>query len=195
MIEVIKEVKSENSKSEFYPVDKSKLVKIDLASGINYYKGENNDEIDEWLHVDGDKADHVEVVCDFSKGISIETGIADMVHCSEFLEHIPLWQENQIMSEFNRIMKIGCHFFGSCPNLMYTCEEFAAGRMNFWYANRNLYGDGAGYYHTHYRLFTPEELTKFLEKWGFGEIDLSKSPGLPGTPFWLVFECKKVRSV
>jgi len=181
---------------EYYPIDKSKPVKIDLASGINYYKGKNNDEIDEWIHVDIDKAEHVEIQCNFAEGIPIESGIADEVHSSEFLEHIVNFHEVAIMSEFNRIMKIGCRFFGTTPNCIYSFKEFLAGRMDYDMMQRNLYGDRSNHYgHCHYRTFTEGELINFLERWGFGDINLSESPGRPAEPWWLVFDCVKVRDV
>jgi predicted SAM-dependent methyltransferase len=198
MLDIIRREKPIQNLSEispqFYPIDKSKIVKIDLASGINYYKGKHDDEIDEWIHIDHDTAPHVEIVCDFVKGIPIEDNVADEVHSSEFLEHICPWQESIIMKEFNRIMKIGCRFFGTTPSLSYVCREFNAGRMDYWYASRNLYGDGNGYPHTHYRLFTIEELAKFLNKWGFGNLDFTESPGAPNE-FWIVFNCIKIKNV
>lgn len=178
-----------------YVIDKSQPVKIDLGSGINYYKGVNDDEIDEWIHVDTDTAPHVEIVCNFQNGIPIESNVADAVHASEVIEHIPKFFEAAIMSEFNRIMKIGCSFFGTTPNMTYSFEEYLAGRMPYKTVMANLYGDQFYYPHCHYRLFTEESIVEFLDKWGFGEIDLSNSPGRPSTPWWLVFSCKKVRNV
>jgi len=181
---------------KLYPIDKSKPVKIDLGSGINYYKGINDNEIDEWIHVDGDKAPHVEIVCDFAKGIPVETGIADEIHSSEVLEHIPPFLHDKIMKEFNRIMKIGCKCLFTVPNFEYTVREYYHGRMTYEIAQRNLFGDRENsYYHCHFQCFNKESATKFLEKYGFGNIDFSKSPGLPDIEWWLVIHCEKVKNV
>ena len=98
-------------------------------------------------------------------------------------------------------MKIGATLLATTPSLRYSMEEYLAGRMNYKAVMANYYGDqfgtvdNPGYQHCHYRLFDQESLIIFLKKWGFGEIDLSKSPGLPNTPWWFVIEAKKVKDV
>jgi len=179
---------------ECYQHHPKKVFKLDIGSGLNYYKGVNNDEIDEWIHLDGDPAPHVEIVCKWDN-IPIEDGLVDTVHSSETLEHIPVWEMDKVMKEWNRIMKIGCHFFGTTPSLAYVCKEFTNGNMNYINTVRNLYGDGAGYHHTHYHLFTIDELKYFLTKYGFGEIDFSQSPGDSTAPFWIIFSCIKVKNI
>ena len=185
---------------EYYKVDKTKPVKVDLGSGINYYKGLNNSEIDEYIHIDGDAAEHVEIVCDFEKGIPIETGVVDILHMSEVIEHLPKWLEQPIMKEVNRMMKIGATYLATTPSLKYSMVEYLAGRMSHKEVMANYYGDqfgtvdNPGYHHCHYRLFDKESLIEFLDKWGFGEIDLTGSPG-GNIPWWFVIKAKKVRDV
>lgn len=186
---------------EYYKIDKTKPVRVDIGSGINYYKGETNKDIDDIIHIDCDPAEHVEIVCRIEKGIPIETGVVDEVHSSEFIEHLPKWLEEPIMKEMNRIMKIGATLLATTPSLRYSMEEYLAGRMNYKAVMANYYGDqfgtvdNPGYQHCHYRLFDQESLIIFLKKWGFGEIDLSKSPGLPNTPWWFVIDAKKIKDV
>ena len=193
-------VKHRIDKKEF-KIDTSKPVKLDVGSGINYYKGPNDDESDEWIHLDCDPAPHVEIVCRIEKGIPIESGAVDQLHTSEFIEHLPKWLESPIMGEINRVMKIGAELLATTPSLEYSMEEYLAGRMTHGQVMANYYGDQfgtveePGYQHCHYRLFDEGSLMGFLEKWGFGEIDLSGSPGLPNTPWWFVIKAKKVKDV
>lgn len=177
-----------------YIFDKSKPIKVDLASGINYYKGTNNDEINEWVHCDIDDEEHVEIVCDFSDGIPIESGVVDFAHNTEFIEHLPKFKEEKIMREFNRILKIGGLLFGTTPSLMHTVRGLSEGSMDYHTAMQNMYGDQFDYQHCHYRLFTEQSLIDFFKKWGFDEVDLSKSPGYPNE-FWFVFYATKTRNV
>lgn len=171
-----------------------KPVKADLGSGINYYKGEDNTEIDEIIHIDGDAAEHVEIVCNFQEGIPLETGIVDQLHATEVIEHVPKFFEQAIMSEINRIMKIGGRFFGTTPSLLHSCKGLVDGTMNYETAMANMYGDQFYYPHCHYRLFHEESLIDFLHKWGFAGVDLSKSPG-GKIPWWFVFECEKAKNI
>lgn len=176
-----------------YKIDKSKPVKVDLGSGLNYYKGINNDEIGQWIHIDGDPAPHVEIVCDWVN-IPIESGVVDELHSSETVEHIPPWDHEKTFTEWNRVLKIGGVFFGTTPNFNWSATQYAMGKMDYDTAQANLYGDRAGYHHVHYQTYTKETLTLLLEKYGFGEIDFSGSPGLPNTAWWLVFTCKKIKN-
>jgi len=179
---------------EYYKVDKSKPVKLDLGSGLNLYKGINNDELEQWIHQDGDKAYHVEIVCDW-RDIPLESGVVDEFHSSDTIEHIPPWDKDVILKEWNRIMKIGCKVHLATPNFNFSCIQYATGKMTLQEAQQNLYGDRAGFYHVHYETYTVETLTETLEKYGFGELDFSESPGFPGTVWWIVVHCKKVRNV
>lgn len=173
-------------------IDYSKPVKVDLGCGINLYKGVNNDEIEDWIHIDGDPNVHIEIVCDWKK-IPLPSGVVDEMHSSETVEHVPYWDRDIVFPEWNRILKMGARFFGSTPNFEYSAKQYTNGKMTYHEAMQNLYGDRAGYHHIHYQTYTFETLKELLEKYGFGEIDFSKSPGLPGTAWWIVFECKKVR--
>ena len=202
MIQVVKRAEEKiEVNNGYYKFDKNKPVKLDIGSGINYYKGENDNEIEEWTHLDCDPAPHVEIVCRIENGIPIEDGVVDKLHSSEFIEHLPKWMEEPIMKEINRVMKIGAEFIGTTPSLKYSMEEYLAGRMTYREVMSNYYGDqfgtveNPGYQHCHYRLFDRQSLIEFLEKWGFGEIDLSRSPGNPLTSWWFVFSCKKIRNV
>lgn len=177
-----------------FEVDKTKPFKLDLGSGLNLYKGVNNDELEEWIHLDGDSAEHIEIICDWNK-IPLENECVDFLHSSETIEHIPPWDKDTTLREWNRILKIGCECIFTTPNFDYSCIQYATGKMSLHEAQQNLYGDRAGYHHIHYGTYTMETLMETLEKYGFSDIDFSGSPGSSDLPWWLVVKCKKIRNV
>jgi predicted SAM-dependent methyltransferase len=186
---MIEEIKIEQTKPVYYPVDKTRPVKLDLGSGLNQMA-----HSDGWIHQDGSPANGIEIVCDW-ENIPLESGVVDVIRLGDVIEHIPGWRLDVIMREWNRIMKIGCECLATTPNFDYSCEMYYKKKMTYHEAQQNLYGDRANYYCTHYLTYTFESLKLVLEKYGFGNIDFSGSPGLPSTAWWIVAKFNKIKDV
>lgn len=189
---------------EMYKVDTSKPVKIDIGAGDKNQKGRPEGDIpdtrNEWIHIDGVAADHIEIVCDFAK-IPLPDGIADEIFSGDTIEHIVTSQIDATMREWNRICKVGAVFSGRTPNLHSTMIRYAKGELPLEAAMGAIYGSQDSMWQQHYVTYTAETLTALLEKYGFGEVDLTGSPGYnpdtqsPGEGWWLVWTCKKERNL
>ncbi len=170
------------------------VVKIDLGCGLSRHEK----EFDEYIYIDGDKGDPrepIDIVCNWDN-IPLPDKTADVLHSSDTIEHIEIWRATEVLKEWNRIMKIGCYFFGTTPNLDYVCRAYASGRQTLDWTLRNLFGDRAGFHHSHYTIHTVETLTKLLEDHGFGEIRFDVVGNSdPKEYWWLSFHCKKVKDI
>ena len=159
-------------------------VKCDLACGLNMHGGKNS----EWIHIDHDPADGMDIVCDWNK-IPLENECVDELHFSDAIEHIRTWEADITMGEINRIVKVGGKFWGTTPHRDYILKVAYEGKFDEEWLHRNLYGDGAGYGHTHYQTFTKEKLKTFLEKYGFGEVVFAPIEE------WIHFTCTKIKLI
>lgn len=189
----------------FIPIDLNNPVKIDIGAGDKNQKGMPNeheplDTRDEWIHIDGVPADHIEIVCDFAE-IPIPTGIADEIFSGDTIEHIISDKIDATLREWNRIMKIGGIFTGRTPNLHSTMIRYVKGELSLQDATGALYGSQDSMWQQHYVTYTADTIKTLLEKYGFGNVDLTGSPGYdkntqtPNDAWWIVFQCKKISNV
>lgn len=179
-------------------------IKIDIGAGDKNQKGKPEDGIpdtrDEWIHIDGVAADHIEIVCDFAE-IPLPDGIADEIFSGDTLEHIRTDLIDKTLKEWNRITKIGGIFSLRTPNLHSTMVRYAKGDLSLQDAMGAIYGSQDSMWQQHYVTYTAETLTALLEKYGFGEIDLTGSPGYdpktqsPNDGWWLVCHAIKVKNI
>lgn len=170
-----------------------KPLKIDIGAGIKNKK----QPLDEWIHLDVFKDDHMEIVCDFSE-IPIGDDEADEIYSGDTIEHIEMDKLDKTLTEWNRILKPGGIFSGQTPNLHSTMMRYAKGELSFEAAYGALYGSQESKYQQHYTTYTVKTLTDLLKKYGFGCIDFSQSPcsgGNPNDAHWLVWTCMKIRTL
>ncbi len=190
---------------KFVSINLDKPVKIDIGAGDKNQKGMPNehepmDTRDEWIHIDGVHADHIEIVCDFAE-IPLPDGIADEIFSGDTIEHIITSQIDATMREWNRILKVGGVFSGRCPNLHSTMIRYAKGELSLQDAKGALYGSQDSMWQQHYITYTAETLKALLEKYGFGNVDLTGSPGYdpktqtPNDGWWLCWKCQKVNNL
>ncbi len=173
--------------------DKLKLpqVKIDVGSGDHNVKLPKVD----WIHIDGCDGENVDIICDFAN-IPLEDKSVDVLWNSDSIEHIERFRHDEVMREWNRVLKIGGLIQGQTPNLNSIMKRYAKGEMSLEDATNGLYGWGSPY-QIHFVTFTVETLTDLLTKYGFGDFDFSESPGssVPQDSWWLCFKAHKVKDV
>lgn len=190
------------------------VIKLDIGSGDHHLKQPK----EEWIHQDGCPGENVDIVCDFS-AIPLDSGIVDEAWSGDSIEHIPLWDLDKTMKEWNRVMKVGGVLGGQTPNLHSVMMRYAAnvllqkgckitnpdgtpyetGDMSLRDATLNLYGWHDSPWQQHYVTYTVETITELLEQYGFGEVTFPQTPGAtpenPQMSWWLCFSCKKLRDI
>ena len=173
-------------------INMDKPVKIDIGAGDK----NKQTPLEDWIHIDGVACDHIEIVCDFAE-IPLPNGIADEIFSGDTIEHIIAQKIDKTLREWNRITKVGGIFSGRCPNLHSTMIRYAKGELSLLDAMGALYGSQDSEWQQHYITYTPETLRVLLEKYGFGEIDFSGSPGNddPMNAWWIVWKCKKINNL
>lgn len=166
-------------------------MKLDIGSGAHYKQ-----PLEEWTHLDLSKGDHTEIVCDFGS-IPLDSGSVEEIHIGDVIEHVPGWRHDEVLKEWNRVLKIGGIITGSTPNIDRVMRAYARGEagMTLHDALLNLYGWANHPQQQHYMTFTKETLRELMAKYGFDINDYSKSPGNPSEPWWLVFSGRKVQDV
>jgi ubiquinone/menaquinone biosynthesis C-methylase UbiE len=167
------------------------ITKLDLGCGLNRHEKEK----DEYIYLDGDPAEGIDIVCNWDK-IPLPDKSIDYVHSSETIEHIPQYHTHIVLPEWNRVMKVGATLELTTPNLDYVCRAWAFGEKDYEWTIRNLYGDRHSAHHNHYILYNKDTLTEVLAKYGFGEFNF-KSIGHtdPKEWWWLAMTCKKVKDI
>lgn len=161
------------------------MTKLDIGCGLNLKK-----PLDEWVHLDCDEGPHIEIVCDFGN-IDLPDESVEQIHIGDVIEHIPVWRQAEVLSEWYRILEPGGILEGNTPNLEGNIQRYVRGEIDLNWLLQNLYGDRAGPPHQHYILFVERTLTELLEAHGFTNVDFSGSPGPTNEPWWLVFRCVK----
>lgn len=164
-------------------------MKLDIGCGLNLKK-----PLDEWTHLDIDPGEHIEINCDFGN-IPLDDGSVEEIWIGDVIEHIPVWRWEEVLTEWNRILGMGGILNGNTPHLEGVVQQYVRGEIDLDWLLQNLYGDRRAYPHQHYYLFTRETLDELLQKYGFGPVDYSESPGPKELPWWLVFKTEKVANV
>ena len=164
------------------------MLKLDIGCGKI---GWQQEPLDEWVHLDIEPQEHVEIVADIGD-IPLGDHSVDEIYVGDIVEHIPLWRYDEVFCEWSRILKPGGLVKGRCPNIDRAMRDYAEGNETFENAFNAIYGWGNNPTQVHYRGYTEETLTKLFAAYGFEVEDFAGSPGPVMRPWWLVFEGKKV---
>ena len=159
---------------------------LDIGCGLNPKK-----PLDEWTHLDFNSAPHIEIVCDWKK-IDLPNESVDEIWLGDVIEHIPLWEEVEVLGEWNRILKNGGVIGGSTPNIMKTFHDYINGVLPIReILVPRLYGWTDRPTEQHYITHTEETLTKLFADHGFDVRDYSASPG-GKERWWFIFSGRKI---
>lgn len=168
------------------------VVKVDLGCGIRNRKQPEA----EWIHLDIQDIPGIDLVCDFAT-MPFSDKQVDMIHAADVIEHVAPYDIDKVLREWNRVLKVGGTFTGATPNLHSTMIRYAKNELSLKDAIGALYGSNEHVYQHHFITYTVDTLRELLEKYGFGEIDFSESPGSenPHGAWWIVWSCKKVKDL
>jgi predicted SAM-dependent methyltransferase len=167
-------------------------MKLDIGSGEKNPKT----PLDEWTHLDISPFPHVEIVCDFGQ-ISLDGGSVEEIFLGDVIEHIPMWRQDEVLKEWNRILKVGGLLTGRTPDADSILRRYARGDKDMSLRDTlgGLFGSGELPTQQHYITFSKETLMGLLARYGFGVFDFSGSPGPAHEPWWLVWTCRKITEV
>jgi predicted SAM-dependent methyltransferase len=163
-------------------------MKLDIGAGLNNQKS----PLDEWTHLDMMPHPHIEIVCDFGK-IPLEDGVVEEIFLGDVIEHIPMWRYEEVLKEWNRVLKPGGLATGRTPNADSVMRRYVRGDKDMPIRDvlLSLFGTGENEGQQHYMTFSKETLAELLIKYGFEQIDFSGSPGPVDEPWWLVWTSRK----
>lgn len=170
---------------------KLEIIRFDCGCGLNVMK-----PVDDWIHMDISPSEHIDIVGDFFEGIPLPDNFVDEFHASEVIEHIPLFLRDKTLKEWNRVMKMGCNFWGTCPNLDHVIKATYLKKQPPDWTIKNLYGDQNGYPNQHYHLYTSETLKETLGQYGLTDVEFTPVGGdEPEDWWWLRFKATKTKNV
>lgn len=117
---------------------------------------------------------HVDVVSDVRK-IPFPDNHFDYILASDIIEHFPIKETNNVLSEWTRVLKQKGIIEFRMPNLRKICELYVKGVHDAKLTSWLLYG-GQGYKENfHYIGFDRQFFKTFIHKHGFVEIEYKLS--------------------
>ena len=143
---------------------------------VRYNIGCGGRRIAGYIGVDAVKRDTVDIVAKADR-IPVPGNEAEEIMAIHLWEHFYLWQCEDVIREWKRILKPGGHLILELPNLRKCCENFLnppdqpikhPHQLNMW----GLYGDprDKSEWMMHRWGWTPESLTEFLLAHGFKDV-------------------------
>jgi predicted SAM-dependent methyltransferase len=165
--------------------------KLDIGCGA---PGWQRTPLEEWIHLNIHDAPHVELISDFAQ-IALPDAWCEEVYIGDIIEHIPAWRYAEVLTEWNRVLRLGGILRGTCPNGDRAMRAYARGEISFQDAKLSLYGWADRPTEQHYTCFDMSTLTALLNKYGFAVTDYTGSPGSVQEPWWLVFRGTKVANL
>lgn len=166
-------------------------LKLDIGAGA---PGFQREPLNEWVRLGIHPDTNIDIVSDFGS-IPLPSGSVDEIFIGDIIEHIPIWRRDEVLTEWNRVLKIDGVVNGKCPNIDRAMKDYTNGTLSLHDAMLSLYGWADRPTELHYTGYTKETLTDITAKYGFDITDFSGSPGPADRPWWLVFSGKKVRNL
>lgn len=145
-------------------------MRLNVCCGSKVLPGYTNIDIAQT----GDKAP--EILCNALK-VPLPDACADEIMCIHGFEHFYLWEAEDLISEWRRLLKPGALLVLELPNLVKCCANIVSGfkkpgkhpdQMGMW----GLFGDPrtSNPFMMHRWGWSPETLESFLLEHGFCEI-------------------------
>jgi len=122
------------------------------------------------VNIDKRRIKGVDVVADVRR-LPFKNGCADYVLASDVLEHFPISETNNILTEWNRAIKSAGVLEIRCPNLYTICKNYVDGKTSAKLTSWLLYGAQDYALNFHYVAFDKEFLSGRLGHRGFDVID------------------------
>lgn len=137
-----------------------------MIAGLNL--GSRNRAIPDFLSMDCDAHEGVDIVGDISDLSRFEDGSVEAIYSSHCLEHFPHPKTLSVLKEWHRVLAPGGILYVAVPDFRRTVELYARCGLNDWVQNY-LMGDQGYATAFHYALFDEGRLRGLLLKAGFSE--------------------------
>ena len=136
-------------------------MKLHLGCGDRYIPG--------FFHIDGFDGPHIDHVCSIENLSFIESNSIDLIYSSHVLEHFKRDRLPAVLTEWNRILKVGGVLRIAVPDFEAIVDVYNK------YKDLNLvigplYGGQNYLYNIHYNTFDFKSLSAYLTKSNFGHI-------------------------
>lgn len=140
------------------------MKKLNIGCGNKFLPG--------YIHVDVQKYNHVDVVCDIENIDSFfEQDSIDEIYCCHILEHINRHKFVNVLTKLNKILKKDGALYISVPDFESVVELYNADKTILPKMFGLLYGGQRNEYDYHYVAFDYALLKKILEKCGYDSIE------------------------
>lgn len=125
---------------------------------------------DDYINVDMRDLDGVDIIADV-RNIPFETKSIDELYLSHVIEHFTeVDMENYILPYWHSLLKSGGKITIICPNWGAMLEGYAKGEVSFEVLKEITFGSQEYEGNQHYNMFSPESLTKLMNKIGFSHV-------------------------
>ncbi|MNW40489.1 hypothetical protein D3C74_176040 [compost metagenome] len=138
------------------------LVKVNLGCG--------HIPKEDYLNVDMRELDGVDIIADVRK-VPFETESIDELYLAHVIEHFTeVDMEAYILPYWHSLLKPGGKITIICPNWNAMLDEYAKGKVSFEVLKEITFGSQEYEGNQHYNMFSPQSLTKLLDKIGFKNV-------------------------
>jgi predicted SAM-dependent methyltransferase len=154
-------------------------MKLNLGCG--------NHPLEGYLNVDLNPK-FADVISDVRNLSSFEDGEAEEILATHLIEHFYIWEVQDILKEWKRVLKPGGSIYLECPNLRRCIAMLLEGGYGDRFTMWGLYGD-PGHKEPlmcHKWGYTPETLAAELQKAGFVDIGMCETVKVQGRDMRLV---------
>jgi len=118
-------------KNQKRPYFLGEVKKINLGCGYNHIEG--------YINIDNREETKPDMVADILEGLPFDDNSVDEVRAYDFLEHIPIGQTIQVITEIWRVLKPGGVFESSTPSTDGRGAFQDPTHLSFWNRNSWLY--------------------------------------------------------
>lgn len=174
------------------------MKKIEIGAGNKPRAG--------YISCDARDIPGVDYVCS-ADNLPFEDGGVDEIYSRHVIEHFTLREFIKILSEWNRVLRVGGTIYIICPNLLWHLKQILGGSHESFYTkergeNARYWGFGSLFgwqqddFDVHKFGYYFDLLKDILEDAGFESVeDLTNSvDGLEKAPHHLEVRAKKIRS-
>ena len=126
--------------------------------------------------VDIDPALKPDYCCDAGNLHVFSDKSADVLLCSNILEHFPLTRTDKVLKEWHRVLKPNGKLYVSVPDFEFCARNYVQNGLTTW-LRYHMYGDQKTPFSFHYNIFDWPYLSASLFEAGFSKV--SRLTNLP----------------